>query len=109
MPTVFGGLLTSAASIRTFAAAVGQATAETTVHQVMRILFIIIVVGALGYLGWVFREELTGKIEAVTGSEATPSRRQRSRPNPPFRRPESPPHQPPHRSRMRRRLPAAST
>lgn len=38
----------------------------------MRILFIIIIVGALGYLGWVYREELTGKIE-VTGSEATPA------------------------------------
>jgi hypothetical protein len=39
----------------------------------MRILFIIIIVGALGYLGWVFREELTGKIEEVTGSAAKPA------------------------------------
>lgn len=37
----------------------------------MRILFIIIVVGALGYLGWVFRDELTGKIQAGTASEGT--------------------------------------
>lgn len=39
----------------------------------MRILFIIIVVGALGYLGWVYREELSGKIEEVTQSGATPA------------------------------------
>jgi hypothetical protein len=39
----------------------------------MRTLFIIIVVVALGYLGWVFREELTGKIEMVSGSGATPA------------------------------------
>ena len=39
----------------------------------MRILFIIIVVCALGYLGWVYREELSWKIETVTSSEATPA------------------------------------
>jgi len=39
----------------------------------MRLLFIIVIVGALGYLGWVYREELSGKIEAVTGSESTPA------------------------------------
>jgi len=39
----------------------------------MRTLFIIIVIGALGYLGWVYREELTGKIETATGAAATPA------------------------------------
>jgi hypothetical protein len=39
----------------------------------MRILFIIIVLGALGYLGWVYREELSGRIESVTGAETTPA------------------------------------
>jgi len=39
----------------------------------MRLLFIIIIVGALGYLGWVYREELSGKIETVTSSESTPA------------------------------------
>lgn len=36
----------------------------------MRTLFIIIVVGALGYLAWVFRDELTGQIQSVTAPEA---------------------------------------
>lgn len=38
----------------------------------MRTLFIIIVIGALAYLGWVFRDELAGNLEAVTGSRSTP-------------------------------------
>lgn len=48
----------------------------------MRTLFIVIVVVAIGYLGWTFREELTGKIQEITNPNAKPAETAEATPPP---------------------------